>query len=59
MPFRFVRKPVKNDTGDQVVAVGEYHRLHSYAFADRAFDREAAAVNYRCDLLDNYTCSSF
>jgi hypothetical protein len=58
MPFRFVRKPVKNGTRNGVVAVGEYRRLHLYAFANRAFDGEAAAVDYRCDILDDNSSSS-
>jgi hypothetical protein len=59
MPFRFVRKLVKNETRDGVVAVGEYRRLHPNAFAKRAFDGEAAAINYRCDILDDNSRSPF
>jgi hypothetical protein len=59
MPFRFVRKPVKNETRDAVMAIGEYRRLHSYTFANRAFDGEAATVDYRCNILDDNSCPSF
>jgi hypothetical protein len=59
MPCRFVSKLMKNETRDGVVAIGKYRRLHSYAVANRAFDREAATINYRCDILDDNSRSSF
>jgi hypothetical protein len=59
MPFRFICKLVKNNTRNQVVAIGKYRRLDAYAFPDRAFDREAAVINYRCDILNDNAGSSF
>ena len=46
---------VEESSGDGVVPVRENVGLNGYAFPNRPFGREAAAVDLRCDVLDDDT----
>jgi len=40
------------------MTVGKHVGFHNYCFANYAFDRESAAINFRRDPLNNYTTLS-
>jgi len=40
------------------MTVGKHVGLHNYCFANYAFDRESAAINFWRDPLNNYTTLS-
>jgi hypothetical protein len=44
---------VEESSGDGVVPVREHVGLNGYAFSNRSFGRKAAAVDLRCDVLDD------